>query len=117
MIEIVVGLIADFKELDEEGQQCEKWLYLLVQSPAIPIPRSGFSLLLPAPEEFAFEPIEARVEYATIAGPMVHVRATSDNLVIDEAVAEALLKIGYSEQLPEKYLRLQSSMVIRARKS
>lgn len=113
MIKVVVGLVTDLKYINEDGEECEKWVYLKLESPIVPMP-GPLSLLLPSPGEFVWEPIEARIEYVKIVGAMVYVRATADNLVIDEDAVQALLKIGYSEEPPEEYLQMKLALMIRS---
>ena len=113
MIAVVVGLVTDLKYTNEDGEECEKWVYLKLEAPIVPMP-GPISLLLPSPDEFVWDPIEARIEYVTIAGAMVYVRATADNLVIDEDAVQALLKIGYSEEPPEENLKIKLSLMIKS---
>ena len=110
MIKAVVGVDTQVKWTNEDGDEVNRFLYVVVDVPGIL--RPGDRLCLPTPRHYEAELLqEFKVEFCLIVGDVLLVRGKTQNHYMDQLVHDELLQIGYSIELPSILLKAKEALL------
>ena len=106
----VVGVKTLVKWIDEDGDELNRYLYVVIDVPGIL--RRDDRLFLPTPRDWGVDFLqEFKVKFCSVVGELLLVHGETMNHHMHQEVYDDLLRIGYTVEKPSILLDAQQSLL------
>jgi len=107
MIKCVVRVETEVKYDNEDGEECNRYLHVVIDVPGII--RSGDRLRLPTPRDYDLQEFEVR--FSSIVGDVLVATGETQNHFMDQEMHDDLLRIGYTIEKPSILIEAEESLL------
>ena len=107
MIKCVVRVETEVKYINEDDEECNRYLHVVIDVPGIL--RSGDRMHLPSPRGYGLQ--DFKVRFSSIVGDVLLLSGETQNHFMDQEMHDDLLRIGYTVEKPAILLAAEESLL------